>query len=99
MFNLLALSAILLETLTALLLLTSREWQWGILALAVQYVGVMVLVALSWPLEIALVKIVAGWMAGAVLGLAMANAPETWRGEERFWPSGRLFRLLKAGGD
>jgi hypothetical protein len=97
MSNLLELSAIFLVTLTALLLLTIRDWRWGILALAVQYVGVIVLVALSWPLEIALVKIVAGWMAGAVLGLAMANAPEMWRGEEHSWPSGRLFRLLTAG--
>ena len=97
MVNLLALAAIILVTLTSLLLLTIRDWRCGILALAAQYIGVAALVALSWPLEIALVKVVAGWMAGAVLGLAMTNAPETWRGEERFWPSGRLFRLLTAG--
>jgi len=43
--------------------------------LAVQYVGVFLLVSFSWPLEIAVVKLVAGWMAAAVLFLASSDDP------------------------
>jgi len=41
-------------------------------ALALQYVGVFILTAFSWPLEMALVKLVAGWMVSAILGAGMA---------------------------
>ncbi len=43
--------------------------------LAVQYIGVFLLVSISWPLEIAVVKLVAGWMASAVLFLTYQNLP------------------------
>jgi hypothetical protein len=95
--ELLALPSVLLLAISSLLLLISRNWRWSILELAIQYVGVFLLVALHWPLEMAVVKLVAGWMSGAVLGVAMFGAPEAWRTEERFWPSGRAFRLLAAG--
>ncbi|MCJ7717875.1 MAG: hypothetical protein MUO54_15340 [Anaerolineales bacterium] len=45
----------------------------GILAL--QYIGVLSLVSISWPVEIAVVKLVAGWMAAAVLFLTYVNVP------------------------
>jgi len=47
----------------------------GILAL--QYVGVLGLVSISWPVEIAVVKLVAGWMASAVLFLTYVNVPSS----------------------
>jgi hypothetical protein len=53
---------------TAIVLVAGRRWMIGLLA--VQYVGVFLLVSFSWPLEIAVVKLVAGWMAAAVLFLA-----------------------------
>ncbi|MEJ2446601.1 MAG: hypothetical protein P8Y37_01460 [Anaerolineales bacterium] len=52
---------------------SSRRWMIGLLAL--QYVGVFGLVGVSWPLEIAVVKLVAGWMAAAVLFLTYQNVP------------------------
>ena len=36
-------------------------------------------------------------MSGAVLGVGLSIVPKTWQGEEEFWPSGRLFRLLAVG--
>lgn len=44
--------------------------------LAFQYVGVFLLVSVSWPMEIAVVKLVAGWMASAVLFLTYQNMIE-----------------------
>ena len=53
---------------SAIILTTGRRWMLGLLAL--QYVGVFLLVSYSWPIEIAVVKLVAGWMAAAILFLA-----------------------------
>ena len=89
--------AVILVALTSLGLLISLDWRWSIATLAVQYMGVFVLVSVSWSLELAVAKMVAGWMAGAVLGVAVASSPEAWRQEEQFWPSGWLFRLMAAG--
>ncbi len=91
------LPAVALVTITSLVLLISRDWRESLVALAIQYLGVFVLVAISWSLEMAAAKVVAGWMAGAVLGVAAINAPGSWQEEASLWPSGRLFRLLAAG--
>ena len=89
--------ALVLATLTALALLISRDWRWSITAIAIQYLAAFVLVSISWPLEMAIAKMIAGWMAGAILGMAMANAPEAWESKELAVQSARLFRLLAAG--
>jgi hypothetical protein len=90
--ELLALVAVGLVLLTSLILLLSVDWRWSIIALAGQYLGVFLLTWLSWPLEMAVVKLVAGWMAGAVLGTtrieARAAAQYTQTGDNR------LFRFL-----
>lgn len=56
-----------------ILIVPSRRLMTGLLAL--QYIGVFLLVSISWPLEIAVVKLVAGWMASAVLFLTYQNLP------------------------
>ncbi len=64
-------AGLLFLTGTAILVMTSRRWITG--GLAVQYVGVFLLVSISWPLEIAVVKLVAGWMSAAVLFLSYSS--------------------------
>lgn len=51
-------------------LLLVNDWRWMMALLGLQYVGVTLLVSHSWPLQIALVKIIAGWMAVAVLSVS-----------------------------
>lgn len=104
-FEMLALPAVILVAITSLLLLISLDWRLSIGALAAQSVGVFVLVGISWPVEMATAKLVAGWMAGAVLGMAVVSLP---RGEGfrmpasadttagLSLPTGRVFRLLAA---
>ncbi len=58
---------------SGILIVPSRRLMTGLLA--VQYIGVFLLVSVSWPLEIAVVKLVAGWMASAVLFLTYQNLP------------------------
>ena len=65
---------------SAIIVIPGRRWIIGLLA--VQYVGVFLLVSFSWPLEIAVVKLVAGWMSTAVLFLARSNSPSSG-GEQR----------------
>lgn len=71
--------------------LASQDWRWTIAALGIQYAAVFVLVAGSWRLELAVVKLVAGWMATAILG---ASQDLTQTTPERERPSGVAFRLL-----
>jgi hypothetical protein len=98
-FNFAAISipAILLVFITSILLLLGKDWKWLIVALSLQYVGVFLLVMLSWPLEMAVVKLVTGWMAGAVLGVGEAIVPVPWTEEDNFWVSGRWFKLFATG--
>lgn len=104
-------AAVVLLTATAIVLLISDRWRASILALALQYAGVFILVAGSWPVSMALVKLVAGWIAGSVLATAVRSLPpveatphpvlyrlQLGRVDLRIISlSGELFRLLAAG--
>lgn len=80
---------------TSLTVLVTRDWRWRIGALAVQYVGVFALVLPSWPLELAAVKLVAGWMGSTVIGFTRRGMENTPPGTTLV-PTGLTFRLLAA---
>jgi len=91
--NLSFIAAILVSG-TAVALLLSQNWRWSIAALALQYLAVFWLVGLSWPLGLAAVKLVTGWMAGAILS---ASQPGDELVEEKFESlAGLVFRGLAA---
>ena len=92
-----ALPAVVVVALAAVLLLVSADWRLSITVLAILYVGVFMLVALSWPVEMAVVKLVAGWMSGAVLGMALIGLPEDTRQQVRMSTATSMFRLMVAG--
>ncbi len=75
-FESLALPALILVTLTSIMLLLIVDWRVNLVAQAMEYLGVFILIALSWPLAMAVSQLVAGWMAGAVLGIAIASLKE-----------------------
>jgi hypothetical protein len=85
--------AVILLGISSVLLLLSRTWRWRIGALSFQYLGVFVLVSLSWPTDLAAGKLVVGWMAGAILGVSRIDlaAPEVRR-----WPTERLYLVFVA---
>jgi hypothetical protein len=88
--------ALLIAMVTSIGLLLHRDWRWGIGWLAIQYLSVFWLVQTHLPISMAAAKLVTGWMACAVLGIAQLNtnpAEET----EASWPQGRLFRLFTSG--
>ncbi len=87
---------LVLALVTCIGLLLQRNWRWGIGLLAAQYLVIFWLVQTHWPVSMAAVKLVTGWMVCAILGIAQLNkdpAQET----ETSWPQGRLFRLFTAG--
>jgi hypothetical protein len=90
------LGAVILVSLTSTYILIGRDWRYCIAAMAVQYIGVFLLVSASWPVEMAVAKMVAGWMAGAILGIAMTSGPDTWRVSEKSIMFGPVFRVLAA---
>ena len=86
-----------LVTITATIILVSRDWRVSISAMGAQYVGVLLLIALSWPLELAVIKLIAGWFAAAVLGISLIEHPGDLDNQKGYWISGGLFRVFTAG--
>jgi hypothetical protein len=88
--------AVVLLIITSAGLLLVRDWRWSIILLAAQYLGMFVLTLQHWPIGMASVKVVAGWMSAAILGMTRSGLPNEDPGEESIWPRGRLFRLFAA---
>lgn len=65
---------LLLIVASSLTLLISQNWRWSIVALSVQYLGMFWMISWEWPLALAAVKLITGWMAGAVLGVSQPGA-------------------------
>jgi Na+-translocating ferredoxin:NAD+ oxidoreductase RnfD subunit len=94
MLGLLSYLAVVVIVMTSLFLLISQNWRWNIIALAVQYLALMILTAMVWPIGMAAVKLIAGWMAGAMLS-ASQPAPELVE-DPQLVRSAVLFRFLAA---
>ncbi|MGZ9234467.1 MAG: hypothetical protein ACXW4E_03000 [Anaerolineales bacterium] len=88
--------AVVLMVITATGLLLTRDWRWSIILLAVQYLSMFVLTLQHWPLGMASVKVVAGWMSAAILGMTRSGISRDDLDEESTQPRGRLFRLFAA---
>lgn len=88
--------AVVLIFITATGLLITRDWRWSIILLAVQYLGMFVLTLQHWPLGMASVKVVAGWMSAAILGMTRSGITSKELDQEYTAPRGRLFRLFAA---
>jgi hypothetical protein len=92
----LTLAAVVLVSITSIYILISRDWRYTIVALAIQYIGVFFMVNVTWPIEMAVSKMIAGWMAGAILGIAVSGGAEHWRVIEKSITFGPVFRLFSA---
>ena len=92
----LALPAAILVLLTSLFLLVLRDWRLILAALGIQYIGIFLLTALSWSIEIAVVKLVTGWMSAALLGIALINTRLSDILEGELSRSAIVFRIFAA---
>jgi len=89
-------TALFVALITSIGLLLQRDWRVGLGLLATQYICIFWLVQTHWPVSMAAGKLVTGWMACAVLGMASLSNNYTEESEAA-WPQGRLFRLFTAG--
>jgi hypothetical protein len=89
-----AVPAIIALALVYNLLVITHSWRINLLLLVILYLGVFILTAQSWPLELAVVKLIAGWMASAVIGIASIEQSSQDETLDRAWPSSRVFRIL-----
>ena len=96
MIEILALPVVILAFITAAVLLVSWNWRVSIGSLAVQYGCVFFLVFISWPLETAAVKLIAGLMSCAVLWLALVNLPVELTTQNRLATPEIVFRVIAA---
>lgn len=67
---------VLLAGFASLILFINKKWRWNILAIAAIYVSVFWMVLQVWSTGLAVVKLIAGWMAGAILGSAVKEDSE-----------------------
>jgi len=82
---------------TATSLLIARDWRLVLGILGLQYTGVFWLTAQHWPLSMASIKIVTGWMAIAILSITRLNLEKRGGTEEQLWPRGSFFHIFAAG--
>jgi hypothetical protein len=77
-------------------LLIIRDWRVELGLLGSQYLGVFWLTSQHWPISMAAIKLVTGWMAIATLGITRLNLKDVAEDSHPFWPQGRLFRIFTA---
>lgn len=80
---------------TSATILINRDWRVSLGSLAVQYIAVFWLVSRHLPFVMGSVKLIAGWMVVAALGMTRLGLTNLDREEEdTFWPRGRWFRII-----
>jgi hypothetical protein len=82
--------ALLAAVLSGALFLLFRNWRLTLAALSVQYLGVFIWVREIWGLELAAIKLIAGWMAVAILGATLRGAAADLDDDD----TGILFKLF-----
>jgi hypothetical protein len=81
--------------LTSITLILNLNWRINIVVLGIQYLAAFFLFILVFPLTLAAVKLVVGWMSIAILGSASPPLEDIKRTSIN--RAGRLFRLMASG--
>jgi len=61
--------AFIVIAITSMVNLILREWRINAIALALQYLSAFILINLSWPIGLSVIKLIVGWMATAAIAL------------------------------
>ncbi len=69
--------AFVLIVIATMVILVFRDWRFNAAALAIQYLAAFVLVSLSWPMGMAVVKLIVGWMATSAITLTCMRHTHT----------------------
>lgn len=91
-------AAVALILATATTILISQDWRISLAALALQYLAAFWLVTRHLPLAMGSVKLIAGWMVVATLGMTrLSLSTLDNQMEDTFWLRGRWFRIILMG--
>ena len=90
--------AFVLIVMAAMMILIFRDWRITAVALAVQYLGAFVMVTLSWPLGMAVVKLIVGWMATSAVALSWQASSDRRHNSTALSLSDSTARLFFRGG-
>jgi hypothetical protein len=80
---------------TSITLLLFRDWRITLAILAIQYIGMFLLVLSHWPPGMSAAKLITGLMSVGILVMTQSGFP-TFTHQESSWPEGRSFRLFIA---
>ncbi len=75
---------VILAAISSLFLYVFKKWRWNILALGFIYISAFWMVLQLWPIGLAVVKLITGWMAAAILGSSVKEDLQTIGREEFF---------------
>lgn len=78
------------------MLMIMRDWRWVLGLLAVVYLAAFILVSRHWPLGMAVVKLVTGWMGIAALGMTRLSLTPSEAEKGALLVEGSFFRLFGA---
>lgn len=97
LFFTLAIPSVVMLFISVVVLLVSTNWRVSVAALGVMYLSAFVLVANSWPVSLAVIKLVTGLMAASVLGITSLNITAGRSTQRAAWPTQSAFFVLAAG--
>jgi len=84
--------------IAATTILISADWRISLAALAIQYLAAFWLVTRHLPFAMGTVKLIAGWMVVAILGMTRLGLSELDKEEmDTFFPRGIWFRIVLMG--
>lgn len=89
-------AAVLVIAAASTLLLLGRDWRWSLGFLALQYAAAFLLLLQHWPLGMASVKLITGWIATAALGMTRQNLVSEEFPPGGDWLGSRPFKLMGA---
>lgn len=96
-FDMYSLQALFLLSFSALILLISYDWRLIVSALGLMYASMFILVLISWNLEMAVVKLITGWISASVLGISILNGNIRDHYQTQYASSEIVFRISAAG--
>jgi hypothetical protein len=67
--------AVILVSIASLAALLAADWRVTISFMAIQFTGAFLLIGLEWPFPLAVTILIAGWLSGAILGMAVISIP------------------------
>src|SRR5574339_351059 len=88
--------AVVVIAVASTLLPLSQDWRWSLGLLALEYAAAFVLILQYWPLGMAAVKLITGWIATAAPGMTRQNLNTDDAASQDDWLRSGAFKLISA---